>query len=76
MNKFGPYAMQAPSSPLKRRTRQMFTEIDYKKDGICKGATIRRVHLKSTHIMILVFFFNIIGLKVGHTPNGRSTPKD
>ena len=27
MNEFAPYAIQAP--PLKRRTRQRFTEIDY-----------------------------------------------
>ena len=28
MNEFAPYAMQAP--PFKRRTRQRFTEIDYR----------------------------------------------
>ena len=42
MNEFAPYAMQA--SPLKRRTRQRFTEFDYIRNtyrNICLSCRIR-----------------------------------
>ncbi len=65
MNEFAPYGMQAP--PLKRHTRQRFTEFDYgiKSDVLVNSSQIKKyvqAQLQYTQMIpLMLHFVNVAG---------------
>ncbi len=60
MNEFAPYVMEAP--PLKRRTRQRFTEFNY--NPICTLFKFGWRHMCSRQILNPHFSTNILSLMI------------